>query len=987
MIFISYRIADSDTATTLLERELTRVFGDKAVFRDKSGIEGGDPWRDVILEKLTGSCAVLVVIGKDWESAKFEKGKLKHSLRLSDPKDWVRLEITNALASHKTLIPVLLDGVERPDPEWLANFELQELSNAHSVELRVSRSKDFQSDFDDLVALLRKKCPTLTQVDVSADNDPATTPTEIPPTYIQWLTKQCGDITPFAMELNQGLSVSLQDVYVPLLTGRRFDRMLDEMSPDSKIGKRGQHTPKQVVGETELEDEAKPQLLLNVLGENSLYVSGDPGTGKTTFCRWVGLLAATGKIPLFCVDDPEYLETLPDALCSRLPVLVRLRELSDYLIEKSAPLKPRTLDAVLKDWATATKLGGLSWADVKSHLHHGSLLLILDGVDEIPLSSGDAASGPSPRELFLTAFSNAAPKWIKLGNRILITSRPYGLKPDQVRQLEQAGLPEARLEPLPEALQNLLATRWFVALEKTLDEGRGVADAMLKQARGLSEDVARMTASPLLLTAICAIYSSGKELPKDRHHLFDRIVDTALYSRFRRDKNLIAKVRGRLAAIALGMHTGQPIEPGRKSPAREVHNSELDAILSDYIQANPETESGGLGVVKAREELLDQCGLLLSTRPQHAAFSHWSFQEFLAAERMTTICLANEDRIFERYCEWSNLAGWRPTLSFLFDRRVAQLGWQSGTPLFQRMVTEIERRSLASSLGLATCAADALGIVLDLKLMLKEELLAPFRTVCLAAIDQEVELKPRIDLARALGRIGDPRVSSDLHDANNWVTVEAGRYIYGEDKRPIQIDQPFRLSKYLVTNGQFARFNDAGGYYDQSLWGNDGWSWRQKGKIDKPRLWHESKWNGSTQPVVGVSWYEAEAFCRWAACRLPTEQEWEAAARSPKGTEYPWGNEWKKEICNSAEADIGVTTPVGIFLSSVASCGAHDLAGNVWEWCADWWDENKTVSRVIRGGSWASISRDARSAVRDRNAPVNRGINLGFRVVSLRQDS
>ena len=987
MIFISYRIADSDTATTLLERELTRVFGDKAVFRDKSGIEGGDRWREVILEKLTGSCAVLVVIGKDWESARFEKGKLKHKLRLDDPEDWVRLEIKNALAGRKTLIPVLLNGVERPDREWLANFELQELSDAQSVELRVGRSKDFQSGFDDLVALLRKKCPTLTQVDVSADTDPATTPTEIPPTYIKWLTKQCGDITPFAMELNQGLSVSLQDVYVPLLTSRRFDRMLDEMSPDSKTRKRGQRPPNPQVGETESGDEAEPQLLLSVLGENSLYVSGDPGTGKTTFCRWVGLLAATGKIPQFCVDDPEYLETLPDTLRGRLPVLVRLRELGDYLIDTPATSKPRTLDAVLKDWATATKLGGLSWADVKSHLHHGSLLLILDGVDEIPLSSGDDASGPSPRELFLTAFSNAAPEWIKLGNRILITSRPYGLEPDQVRQLENAGLPEARLEPLPEALQNLLATRWFVALEKTLDEGRDVANTMLKQARGLSEDVARMTASPLLLTAICAIYSSGKVLPKDRHHLFDRIVDTALYSRFRRDKNLIAKVRGRLAAIALGMHTGQPIEPGRKSPAREVHNSELDAILSDYIQANPETESGGLGVVKAREELLDQSGLLLSTRPQHAAFSHWSFQEFLASERMTTICLENEDRIFERYCEWSNLAGWRPTLSFLFDRRVAQLGWQSGTPLFQRMVTEIAKRSLASSLGLATCAADALGILLDLKLMLKEELLAPFRTVCLAAIEQEVELKPRIDLARALGRIGDPRVASDIHDASNWVIVEAGPYFYGGDKRPIQIDESFYLSKYLVTNAQFARFIDAGGYNDQSLWGNDGWSWRQKGKIDTPRLWHESKWNGSTQPVVGVSWYEADAFCRWADCRLPTEQEWEAAARGPTGTEYPWGDEWKEGMCNSSEADIDVTTPVGSFPSSVATCGAHDMAGNVWEWCASWWDEKKKESRVVRGGSWDYYSRVARSAFRLWYSPDFRYFNIGFRVVSLRQDS
>ena len=962
----------------------------------------------MILEKLTDSCAVLVVIGKDWESARFEKGKLKHKLRLDDPEDWVRLEIKNALAGRKTLIPVLLNGVERPDREWLANFELQELSDAQSVELRVGRSKDFQSGFDDLVALLRKKCPTLPQVDVPAETEPATTPTEISPSYIEWLKEQCADITPFAMEPAQGLSVCLQDVYIPPLTSRRFDRMMDGLLSDSKTGKRGKRKPKQPVEPKEDGDEAKPQLLLSVLGESSLYVSGDPGTGKTTFCRWVGWLAAAGKEPQFRVDDPEYHETLPGTLCGKLPVLVRLREIGEFLVDKSVASKPLPLQAALKEWVTETKPGQLSWNDVKSHLDHGSLLLILDGVDEVPLSSGDPASGLSPRELFLTALSSAAPEWLKLGNRILITSRPYGLEPDQVRQIEKAGLPEARLEPLPVVLQDLLATRWFVALEKTLDEGRDVSTAMLKQARGLSEDVARMTANPLLLTAICVIYSSGKELPQDRHHLYDRIVDTALYSRFPRDKNLITKVRGRLAAIALGMHTGQPIEPGRMSPAREVHHVELDAILSDYIKANPETESEVMLVDGAREELLNRSGLLLSSRSKHAAFSHWSFQEFLAAERMTTICHANEDQLFKQICEWSSLIGWRPTLSFLFDRRVAQLGWQSGTPLIKRAVAEIEKRSLAKSVGLACCAADAVGLLLDLKLNLQEELLAPFRTVCLAAIDQEVELKPRIDLARALGRIGDPRVANDLRDAedpNTWVTVQPGKYPLGDAEIQkefeeqfgesnfamtpsiVTIAEPLRISRYPVTNGQIAVFLNQKGYETKSYWDDEGWEWRQKNKVFEPEYWQNPTWNGPTQPVVGVSWYEANAFCRWANCRLPTEQEWEAAARGPKGTVYPWGNESKVGICNSAEADIGVTTPVGSFPSTVASCGTQDMAGNVWEWCADWRDATKKIFRAVRRGSCKFLLSYARSAFRFGGTPSERNSEFGFRVVSLRQDS
>ena len=1005
MIFINYRKSDSTPVATVLEIELKRAFGDDAVFRDESGIEGGDHWRTVLSQKVDACRAMLVLIGKGWQEAKVEKGKRQGFLRLGEPEDFVRLEIASALKADKIVIPIFIDGTQMPDREWLENFELQGLSDVQGNALRY---EDFKLHLGKLVSLLREKAPDLPHPSIPPVLGTPTKPTEISRSYIEWLTKQCADITPFAMEPAQGLSVCLQDVYVPPLTSRRFDRMMDGMLPDSTTRKRGKRKPKQPVEPKEDGDEAKPQLLLSVLGESSLYVSGDPGTGKTTFCRWIGWLAATGKAPQFRVDDPEYHETLPGTLCGKLPVLVRLREIGEFLVDKSAASKPLPLQSALNKWVTGTKPGGLSWNDVKSHLDHGSLLLILDGVDEVPLSSGDDAGGPSPRELFLSALSNAAPEWIKLGNRILITSRPYGLEPDQVRQLEKAGLPEARLEPLPEALQDLLATRWFVALEKTLDEGRDVSTAMLKQARGLSEDVARMTANPLLLTAICVIYSSGKELPQDRHHLYDRIVDTALYSRFPRDKNLITKVRGRLAAIALGMHTGHPIEPGRKSPAREVHHVELDAILSDYIKANPETESEVMLVEGAREELLNRSGLLLSSRSQHAAFSHWSFQEFLAAERMTTICHANEDQLFKQICDWSSLAGWRPTLSFLFDRRVAQLGWQSGTPLIKRAVAEIEKRSLAKSLGLACCAADAVGLLLDLKLNLQGELLAPFRKVCLAAIEQEVELKPRIDLAKALGRIGDSRVANDIRntdDKNIWVTVQPGEYPLGdaglqEEMRKelgdanfaltpglAKIAKPFRLSRFPVTNGQFAVFLSEKGYENKSFWDDEGWKWLQENKICEPACWQDPKWNGFTQPVVGVSWYEANAFCRWAKCRLPTEQEWEAAARGTKGTIYPWGNEWEEGICNTDEIQLRGTTPVGSFPRSIAACGAHDMAGNVWEWCADWWDNKKKTSRVVRGGSWGYDSRLARSAIRNGSTPDNRLNNIGFRVVSLRQDS
>jgi formylglycine-generating enzyme required for sulfatase activity len=201
--------------------------------------------------------------------------------------------------------------------------------------------------------------------------------------------------------------------------------------------------------------------------------------------------------------------------------------------------------------------------------------------------------------------------------------------------------------------------------------------------------------------------------------------------------------------------------------------------------------------------------------------------------------------------------------------------------------------------------------------------------------------------------------------------------------KTIRFKQPFRLSKYLVTNGQFGRFVAAGGYSDRSLWHEAGWRWREENQTREPAYWRDVKWNGPTQPVVGVSWWEADAFCRWAGCRLPTEREWEAAARGPQGWVYPWGDDWREGICNSCEADLGVTTPVGIFPRSAAVCGAQDMAGNVWEWCGDTFDaaqaDSPEAGRVLRGGSWVVHPRLCRSAFRLDVLPDVRDINFGFR--------
>lgn len=157
--------------------------------------------------------------------------------------------------------------------------------------------------------------------------------------------------------------------------------------------------------------------------------------------------------------------------------------------------------------------------------------------------------------------------------------------------------------------------------------------------------------------------------------------------------------------------------------------------------------------------------------------------------------------------------------------------------------------------------------------------------------------------------------------------------------------------------------------------------WLQTEGVTEPGRWHDRRWNVTNQPVVDVSFWEAEACCAWAGGRLPREHEWEAAARGSSDVNYPWGERWANGICNTQDAGLGVTSPVGLFPSArQIDLGIEDLVGNVWEWCASFNSPMKSNARILRGGSWSSVQKDVRSANRDGYSPHDRLSFFGFRV-------
>jgi formylglycine-generating enzyme required for sulfatase activity len=214
----------------------------------------------------------------------------------------------------------------------------------------------------------------------------------------------------------------------------------------------------------------------------------------------------------------------------------------------------------------------------------------------------------------------------------------------------------------------------------------------------------------------------------------------------------------------------------------------------------------------------------------------------------------------------------------------------------------------------------------------------------------------------------------------DMVKVPKGPFLYGDQKIRVVIEHDYWIDKFPVTNAKYRAFLEAGGYEKQQYWSDDGWKWRVANNITGPAYWDDPKWNKSDHPVVGVSYYEAEAYATWAGKRLPTEQEWEKAARGEDGRQYPWGEEFDKSKCNSDESGIGQTTPVSQYPKGFSPYGCYDMAGNVWEWCSSWYGQN-VGERVFRGGSWCSKPGNLRASNRNRNIAHTRSNFLGFRLI------
>jgi formylglycine-generating enzyme required for sulfatase activity len=783
----------------------------------------------------------------------------------------------------------------------------------------------------------------------------------------------------------------LEDVYVPLLArpdlpeegetwdrrvaGRQFDR---DSIPEEALQEIG-HGAKS----------SAPVQIEEALREKTRVVAlGDPGSGKSTILKYLALRLAQDA------DAP-------------LPILLPLNAYARALAQREI-----NLQAYLHEYFAARAEGVASLSQLfKKAIDEGKAVIMLDGLDEV--QSNRAALVQK-----VEAFAHDA---VSLGNRVLVTSRIVGYRDAPLASKDWSLY--TLLDFTPEAIETF-AGKWCLAFEKsTVGDTPEAARAAEEERKGLMEamrmnpGVARLASNPLLLTILALIKRQGVELPKSRIKLYDRYLETLIEAWNR--ASALDKSAGRqsldyeatlevLGPLALRVREENPT-------AGLVSARQLQDWLTEYYTGEQWGMKQGPAREKAREFLESvrlYSNLLVERGEGQYGFIHLTFEEALAAYGLVSAGQIDRSKTLEYIQAHLTDPGWRETILLsvgvagLINRQPRAAGELTRAMLKMTSGDEHAGQNIllagacledVGEIGLGKAAADEI----------QHALLETLPNRSLPPLVQR-------DAGFSLARTG--WMPKDLDD---WIQIPAGEFLYGDDKKRMKIDQPFAIQKYPAINLQFKRFMDDKGYEREEFWSENGWAWRT-GTYDtkanettkkflegrpvekrhEPYYWHDTKWNNPLAPVVGVTWFEAEAYANWLAkelgrgVRLPTEQEWERTARGTNGREYAWGDPFDRNKANCANfweqsdeskyvfGDKGEgTTVVGQFKDGNTPEGISDLTGNVWEWTNSWYEDEK-INRVLRGGSWDGDHRLVRCAGRSRNYPDDFVNGIGFRFVS-----
>ncbi|HOT92936.1 MAG TPA: SUMF1/EgtB/PvdO family nonheme iron enzyme [Anaerolineae bacterium] len=852
--------------------------------------------------------------------------------------------------------------------------------------------------------------------------------------------------------------MELADVYTTL------DTTTQTQVDDKKTGAKSKR------GQTNLEREGKtrPLTALEAAGrERWMVLLGDPGSGKSTFIKHMALCLAGDILQ----PGVGWLDRLGEGWRhgALFPLLVVLRDFArSPHCDGSAEGLWRYIEQDVGDLAP----------HLKQLLNAGGVLALLDGLDEV--------SDQTQRARVRDAVAAFARKYNHPRNRYLVTCRIYAyLQTDNHTRRYLFQLPEPftvyTLAPFSDERIDAFIEAWYTEVHqlgwKTEDEAKELARKLREAVRrsGLKELAPR----PLLLTVMALLHTTRGRLPDDRVKLYAETVELLLArwqeARLGAESGLscvvnLDRLETALEKVTFEAHLAQqdtPPGPVDTGGLADIAEKDLREALAQGCLDNDWNRAGDLiAFIKER------AGLLVERAPGIYTYPHRTFQEYLAAAHLCTLPAFPQEaaRLLRQ-----NPAQWREVVMMAVGimariKKLPYIGMYAVEALCPKpapgkaawnTVDDTDWRA-------AWQAGEAI-----IEIGLDEARQANTATVdrvrdWQVALLESGALTPRERAAagRALAELGDPRADVTNVDAMRFCYVPSGPFVMGASGQETRLTNPrtgetlvippdprayydegpvhiqnipsgYWISRYPITNAQFNAFVKDKGYEKAEWWNwsDAALSWWKKNKRIGPRD-YGTPFNLPNHPVVGVTWYEAVAYCRWLtqrwwACRwlhgdwevrLPTEAEWEKAARGGLyipaeplcvpaeklawepvlGEEknplpqraYPWGDEPDPNCANYADTGIGATNAVGAFPAGVTPYGVLEMIGNVWEWCLTQWVDNYqnygkieanglegTARRVVRGGAFNDDGRVARCAYRSlRSAPVNDYGDFGFRV-------
>jgi len=708
-----------------------------------------------------------------------------------------------------------------------------------------------------------------------------------------------------------------------------------------------------------------------------LLIEGQPGAGKTTFLRLVACMLARDALGLPCPDGSSWRGRhlgLGGEDAPTVPILLRVSELVALLLEEEGPrFRHDNRQWLLDLLERSCEEDGHAvprehWEKV---LTSGEAVLLLDGLDE--------AADLGVRERIFAIFRDACEHW---PCPVVVTSRPLHTGP-----LKEMGFHVSTIEAFGETEIRTFLDHWVTALHAAESEGfrqeaeryrQGLETAILSRPR-----VKLLATNPVMLTCLCVVHWNEGELPEGRSRVYRAVLHWLIAAKSPQRTRAGFTDRFALRAFARLALSMMSAEAGKR-PVLGLEEAAV-AVEPVVVRDFPNLVALADRRQRAREWLVFEglgSGIVEEIAGRRIRFWHLTFQEYLAALQLAL--LGDGEDASEDW--WPHLQGrlsevqWRETVELFPGTLFDEGGEQRVDRLLERVFA---LRGSAPELVQEAKVTGILGRLLQplriVQYQPPREISAAYEAT-LRRVEEiftvegaaKVPVKVRIAAADALGQGGDPRLAPDR---NNFLPLP-GRAV--------------RLGQYPVTVEEYQRFVESRGYEEPRHWSTEGWRQRQKGGWEAPGSW-EKQLEHPNRPVVQVSWWEAEAYGRWLSgqrggeYRLPTEAEWEAAATSREGP-YPWGEAKPDAERANFDGNEGAPTPVGIYPSGDGPYDHRDLAGNVWEWCADEAEEMPWAkgepTRVNRGGGWLGPAESLGSAFRGWSHAWRRNGDLGFRLVA-----